>query len=237
MDDSVINYIFREGTGGGAPLVFLHGWGGDCRSLDALALRLPAYDRYSPDLFGFGLTPLKRVMTVDEYADGIAEWMERIIGEAAVVVAHSFGGRVAISLSARHSEMVKGLALISSAGVRLRRSATRTCKIAAYRLRRAFGLDTSRCGSADYRAAQGDLRGVLALAVRNFQEEQLKKICVPVLIISGKSDKDTPPYTAKKMSRLVRDGALIELDGGHFCYLDNASVVAAMIDALAGGAK
>ena len=72
--------------------------------MDALALRLGEFDRYSPDLFGFGSTSLDRAMTVDEYADGIAEWMSEFVVGGAVIVAHSFGGRVAISLAARHPE-------------------------------------------------------------------------------------------------------------------------------------
>ena len=157
----------------------------------------------------------------------------RIAVGGAVVVAHSFGGRVAISLAARHPETVKGLVLISSAGVRPRRSLRRFCKVAAFKLRRRLGLDVSRCGSADYRAAQGCLREVLKLAVRDHQEGQLRKICVPVLVIYGKDDRETPPYTAKKIARLVADGAAIGLSGGHFCYLEHASSIAAAIRALA----
>ena len=173
-------------------------------------------------------------MTVDEYADGIAEWMSDFAVGGAVIVAHSFGGRVAISLAARHPEAVKGLVLISSAGVRPRRSLRRFCKVAAaFKLRRRLGLDVSRCGSPDYRAAQGCLREVLKLAVRNHQEGQLRKIFVPVLVIYGKGDRETPPYTAKKIARLVADSAAIGLSGGHFCYLEHASSIAAAIRALA----
>ena len=191
------------------------------------------FDRYSPDLFGFGSTPLDRAMTVDEYADGIAEWMSEFAVGGAVIVAHSFGGRVAISLAARHPEAVKGLVLISSAGVRPRRSLRRFCKVAAFKLRRRLGLDVSRFGSDDYRAAQGCLREVLKLAVNNHQEKQLRKIRVPVLVIYGKDDRETPPYTAKKIARLVADGAAIGLSGGHFCYLEHAASIAAAIRALA----
>ena len=201
--------------------------------MDALALRLGEFDRYSPDLFGFGSTPLDRAMTVDEYADGIAEWMREFAVGGAVIVAHSFGGRVAISLAARHPGSVKGLVLISSAGVRPRRSLRRFCKVAAFKLRRRLGMDVSRYGSPDYRAAQGCLREVLKLAVRDHQEGQLRKICVPVLVIYGKDDRETPPYTAKKIARLVADGAAIGLSGGHFCYLEHAASIAAAIRALA----
>ena len=231
-----MEYLVRHGDGSGkTPLVFLHGWGGDRHSLDALALRLDSFDRYSLDLYGFGSTPIERVMTVDEYADGVAEWMREAAVQGAVVVAHSFGGRVAISLAARHPQCVKGLVLISSAGIRPRRGIRRFCKIAAFKLRRRLGLDVTGYGSADYRAAQGCLREVLKLAVNNHQEKQLRKISVPVLAIYGKDDRETPPRTAKKIARLVKDGASVGLSGGHFCYLDHAVTIAAAIRALAEG--
>lgn len=195
------------------------------------------FDRYSLDLYGFGKTPLGDVRTVDDYADGIARWADKTGIDRAVFVAHSFGGRVAISLAARYPGKVAGLVLISSAGVKPRRKPSYYLRVAQYRLRRLFGADTSSCGSADYRAAQGGLREVMCRAVRFFQEGQLCKISVPVLIIYGKSDKETPPSTARKIRRNVRDGALIAMRGGHFCYLENAQTVSEIIRAFAGGVK
>lgn len=229
-----INYIHRGGTG--TPIVFLHGWGGDRHSLDALALRVRE-PSYSLDLYGFGKTPLDAPMTVDEYADGVAAWIDGVVGRSVIVVGHSFGGRVAISLAARHGALVDGVVLICSAGVKPRRGARYFLRKARHKLLRLVGRDTASCGSPDYRNSSGALRKTMVAAVNFFQESQIEQILAPVLVVYGKSDRETPPYIARRICRRLRDGALVAVDGGHFCYLRNAALLAAALDAFARGIK
>jgi pimeloyl-ACP methyl ester carboxylesterase len=41
------------------------------------------------------------------------------------------------------------------------------------------------------------------------------------LIINGKLDTETPPYTAKRLNKNIKNSRLIMLDGaGHFCFID-----------------
>ena len=233
---AIFRFYYREGSGqNNVPIVFLHGWGGDGHSFDAVSGRLSEFDRYSPDLYGFGRSPLERVMTVDEYADSVAEFLRTTVKRRALVVAHSFGGRVAVSLAARYPSLIAGTVLVSSAGMKPRRRASYYFKVARYKILKAFGRAPANAGSADYRGSSGYLRGVMSLAVRFYQEGQCKKISVPVLVIYGKQDRETPPYTAKRLHRLIKGSGLIALDGDHFCYLRNAALFAEITRAFARG--
>ena len=54
-------------------------------------------------------------------------------------------------------------------------------------------------------------------------ESYAKKINARTLILSGKKDTETPPYSQKKLRRLIKGARLVFIDGGHFCFADNSS--------------
>ncbi|AOY95240.1 acetoin dehydrogenase dihydrolipoyllysine-residue acetyltransferase subunit [Cupriavidus sp. USMAA2-4] len=104
---------------GGAPVLFLHGFGGDLDNwlfnLDALAeghavyaLDLPAHGQSTPRLPGTTLAAL---------AAFVARFMDAAGLEAAHVVGHSMGGGVAAQLALDAPGRVLSLALISPAGL------------------------------------------------------------------------------------------------------------------------
>src|SRR5438067_3542048 len=91
--------LFGAAFGSGPPWVLaLHGWRRTQRDwndvlvgLDAIALDLP----------GFGATPLPdRPWGSPEYAAAVTPVLEREFDGPAVVIGHSFGGRVATHLAA-----------------------------------------------------------------------------------------------------------------------------------------
>ena len=105
--------------GAGPPLVLIHGLGG---SADNWALLAPALARAHrvviPDLPGHGgSSPLPVVANLDAFADRVALIAEREGALPAPVVAHSFGGVVALRLAARRPEAVTGAVLAAPAGI------------------------------------------------------------------------------------------------------------------------
>jgi pimeloyl-ACP methyl ester carboxylesterase len=59
------------------------------------------------------------------------------------------------------------------------------------------------------------------LIVGEYLDEYLEKISVRTLIISGSQDGETPPYTAKRLNKGIRESKLSIYSGaGHFCFVD-----------------
>ena len=85
-------------------------------------------------------------------------------------------------------------------------------------------------GSADYEHSSGYLRGTFLKVIHDFQEGECPLIRCPTLLIWGRKDRDTPPYMARRMRRLIHGSRLVWIrDGGHFSYLDESTRVALLI--------
>ena len=80
------------------PLVFLHGWGGSTKSFEYFAKAMCSCRKVVLiDLPPFGnSTESKNVWTVEKYAQCVLEILNQIGAKRCDIVAHSFGGRVAI---------------------------------------------------------------------------------------------------------------------------------------------
>jgi pimeloyl-ACP methyl ester carboxylesterase len=108
-------------AGEGDPLLFLHGWGMTPRVYArAVAPVTRAGIRIiAPALPGFGGSsgPALRRVTLDEYADRVAAFLDALALERpAFVMGHSLGGGVAIRLAVRRPDLVRSLTLVNSVG-------------------------------------------------------------------------------------------------------------------------
>jgi pimeloyl-ACP methyl ester carboxylesterase len=107
-------------AGEGPPVVFLHGWGLGHhtykRALSRLALR--GCRVVAPALPGFGGTaPLPDGSGIHAYGVWVDAFMEAVgIDEPAIVIGHSFGGGVSISLAHDYRSRVAKLVLVNSVG-------------------------------------------------------------------------------------------------------------------------
>jgi pimeloyl-ACP methyl ester carboxylesterase len=215
------------GTGrpGVPELVWAHGWGHSHAALAPLAEALrPRADSRLLDLPGFGASPLPPgPWGTADYADAIAAWLAGLPERKRVWVGHSFGCRVGIQLAARHPDAVAGLFLIAAAGlppqrspaVRLRRLPRRL----AFRALRAITPEgpardrlRERFGSSDYRNA-GAMRPVLVKAVNEDLSEPASRIRVPVMLVHGDQDTESPPEIAVRLQGLIPGARLHLLRG------------------------
>jgi pimeloyl-ACP methyl ester carboxylesterase len=108
---------YRAG-GRGRPILYLHGAGGPnlSPSLEELAA---SFRIYQPTLPGFdGRPPFAGVDTMQDLSAVVSEFAERVIGETADVIGHSFGGWLAAWLAVLHPERVGQLVLETAAGFR-----------------------------------------------------------------------------------------------------------------------
>src|SRR5215218_9382028 len=109
-----------EVDGEGPPVCLLHGWAGEARSFWPIHQRLAKNHRvYSLDFPGFGRSAMPPTdWGVGEYADCVLGWLNGLEIERPVLIGHSFGGRVIISLAARRPDIARALVLTDAAGIR-----------------------------------------------------------------------------------------------------------------------
>lgn len=224
-------HVRRLGSGSetAVPLIGLHGWGQTGASLVPLAELLPGKDIILFDLPGFGQTPmLAPGAGTADYAEALAIRLPS--DRPAILIGHSFGARVALRYAARHPDRLRALILIAGAGLKRRRGPVFRIRAFLLRLlgRLARGIDRlsgtrlneaykMRFGSADYRAA-GPLRPTFVATVNEDLSEIAASIEIPVLLIYGAEDRETPPEFGRRYHALMPRSELHVLAG--FGHLD-----------------
>jgi pimeloyl-ACP methyl ester carboxylesterase len=105
--------------GSGLPLVLVHGLGGAASNWIELAPELARDNRVlAVDLPGHGgSAPLPALPNLEPFADRLGLLLEREGAHPAVLVGHSLGCLVALRLAMRSPQLVRGLVLISAAGI------------------------------------------------------------------------------------------------------------------------
>ena len=233
--------VFADVVGSGSPRVLaLHGWGRSHTDFDTV---LAGQAAISVDFPGFGASPLPSgPWGSAEYAEAIGPvW--QAFDEPPVVVAHSFGGRVAMQLALQRP--MRSLVLI---GVPLIRPAANRKPVLAFRVAKQIhrlGLISDdriedyrrKYGSADYRATEGVMREVFVNVVNESYEDQLDHLAVPIRMLWGSQDIAAPLALARvAYDRLVGRGADVEmgvLDGvGHHVMAERPERVRALIEEL-----
>lgn len=213
------DWVGEKFGSGDVAVVALHGWGrtgGDFQNIlngrDAIAVHLP----------GFGpAAPPPRAWSTAEYADALAGALEGL--PPVVVLGHSFGGRIAIRLAARHPTRVHSLVLT---GVPLTRvtppkSVPLAFRIArvlhAWRLIRSATMERyrRRYGSADYREARGVMRDILVTTVAEDYLEDAARVSCPVSMVWGELDRPAPVAAAHKALEYFPNATLRVVSGAH----------------------
>ena len=239
--------VFAEVSDGPGPLFAgLHGWG---RDRNDLRTALAKYRRILVDLPGFGLSaPPRAAWGAAEYAACVAAVLEQHQpGEPAVVVGHSFGGRVAVCLAAARPDLVRGLVLCSvpllrdsgaavpPLGYRMARRAHRLGLLSGQR----FEIIRRGSGSDDFNAASGVMREVLVRVVNEAYDAQLGAITCPVALLWGSADQAVPPSVASHASALLPAPAVTEIvDGaGHDVHLQAPARLSALAGQIAAASR
>ena len=213
-------------------IVFLHGWRSDAsvwflimRSLDDGETRL-----VSLDLPGFGSseTP-KRPLGVSGYRDVVGSVLDTLALKGVVLVGHSFGGSIAITLAAVRSELVTRLVLINSAGVRPLTASKKTKRGVARLVKPLFRPKFMQplrrkiyttMGAEDY-----VVRPDLAESYKKIIDEDitgyLQDVTQPTLLLWGNKDQETPIAHAKTLRKGISSAELVVFNGaGHFSFVD-----------------
>lgn len=180
----------------------------------------PSFCLTAVDLYGFGETPSPPYpVDLQYYADGVEELLRHYNLEDVTVVAHSFGARVAMRL-VQTSTRVSGLVLVGAAGMKPHRGLRYYLRIARARWYALWGLPRP-LGSADYEALRGVMRKTFVNIIHTYQEKEAARIRMPVLLVWGTLDRETPPYMLRRLRRLLPDSRTVLFEGcGHFCFAE-----------------
>lgn len=228
--------MYFQKIGNGRPTIFLHGWGCDGSIFRTVAEKLPNNKCYLVDFNGFGKSPLppKTGWGVEDYAAALAIFFKQHNLKDVLIVAHSFGCRIAMVLAAKYPLFVDKMLLVAPAGCR-RFSFKRWCKVRKYKLVK-FLCRMQLChnvsahyGSVDYNACEDEMKNTFVKVVNQDLSRFAKQIKCPVLIVNGRDDSETPLSSAKKLHKLISNSELTEIDGGHFAFFETPAAFAKTI--------
>lgn len=218
--------INHEVFGNGETILLLHGWGGSLESLKVLGKRLKGKGCkvLLIDLPGFGKSDKPvRDYSLDDYAEVVEEFLRQQKVSDLYVFGHSFGGSVAIKLALRKNLKIKKLILCNSSGIRKFKIkgigfikkvfSLPGLKIIYPTLRKLFYYYILK--NRDY-IDYHEIVGTYKKVIEEDLTPQLKGINIPVLLLWGENDKDTPVEHAKIFKLKIADCRLKIVKGeGH----------------------
>jgi lipase len=105
-------HVEEWGDRGAPRVVCLHGVTSHGRHFGKLADAFPEFHVLAPDLLGHGSSPYEPPWSIGAYIEAI---VQTVGSEPAMLVGHSFGGRLAFELAARAPKLVPRLALLDPA--------------------------------------------------------------------------------------------------------------------------
>ena len=220
-------------------LLLMHGWGQPASSLLPLTTTLARqFQIVGLDTPGNGVAPLPPASWgIGDYVDLIAAWLATQPETKTIIVCHSFGARLAMRLAARRAVPgLAGICVVGGHGLKPIRSLPRRLKIGALvRVTKTLGwLDrmlhiglkarwAARIGSPDYQNA-GALRPVFVRIVSDDVAPILDCVTVPVLLLYGQHDDQTPPAMGARYHVLLPRSAFHELPGlDHYTVLTSGA--------------
>ena len=179
---------------------------------------------FAPDLKGFGentgmLTPY----SLDDYILEVEEFKYKNSISSPHIIAHSFGGRIAIKATAKNNNFCSKLVLTGSAGLKPKKTLKKVVKKTTFSILKKFiKKEKLACFySKDYLALDKMMQESFVKIVNEHLDEYLPFIKNPTLLVFGQNDFDTPLYMAKRLnSGIVNSRLVIIEDAGHFCFID-----------------
>ncbi|HEX4336018.1 MAG TPA: alpha/beta hydrolase [Polyangiaceae bacterium] len=242
-------------------MVFLHGLFTHHGAWDAVVDEMSSEFRtIAPDFPGFGESekPLSSRFAYDvsAFAEVVADLFAGLDLGRAAVVGHALGGAVALTLAARHPELVSRLVLVDSvcfdAPVDLRRRIALLPLLGGFVLKQLWGRATFRSffrsdvlsNRPGYPLARIDgyyekfndpaARGSALATLRATRdtrpiEAQTDRVQVPTLVVWGRNDRLVPARFGLRLSRQIRGAGFELMDAGHAPHEERPTEFAAIL--------
>jgi len=219
--------------------LFLHGWGCDGSVFSFFEKGLSA-SWLTVDFPGHGQSAEPSTpWGVAEYAEQIRALLTSLEIQRVRIVAHSFGGRVAIYLASHYPELIDKMVITGGAGIRKPAGETQTKRQKTYKRIKAVLEAVGKCGlfsgmvkwcmekliqkygSPDYVRLNENMRKTFVKVINQDLSEMLPCIAAPTLLIWGSADTETPLWMGQKMETDIPDAGLVVFEGrSHFAFAE-----------------
>ncbi len=211
--------------GRGKDLIFLHGY---LSSKESFYPQIEYFSKFfrvtAFDFPGFGeAEPLKTAFSVGDYADWTEHFLKEMKIEKPLVIAHSFGGRVAVKCLSR-GDLFERAVLCGCAGIIPKRGFRYKMRVGTYSFVKKIAprYAEQKFGSAEYRSLPPVMKESYKKIVNEDLRKDAEKIRVPVLFINGEKDTETPLSSIRVYEKAIADSRVKVLrSAGHFAHLDN----------------
>lgn len=220
-------------------VLILHGWGISGKKYHKLQkdLEKKGYRVFAPDMPGFGSEPLKKpVMSVSDYAAFIKTYISQQKLNKPIIIAHSFGGRVAAKLLSENPTLAAKVIFTGSPLIKRKLPLKkRLLSLSAKITKKGISLlpegiqQKARkgiyflLGEWDYYKA-GPLRETFKKVVTEDLSSTLPKLTLPTYIIWGEHDTMVPLRDGKAIAARIPHAQLIVVPQAshNLPYDDNA---------------
>lgn len=234
-----IYYTLSPAPKNASPVILLHGAGGSRLSWHPLLRRLGGRTVYTLDLPGHGRSTPPACDSIAAYAARVAAWMQALNLPPAVIVGHSMGSAIALTLALDYADRVRSLILIGS-GARLRvhpsllewTKRPETLEQAIQTLLE-WGFGPNAPQALKDLAAQHMRQTPPAtfhadfLACDRFDiRDRLAEIAHPTLLLCGTEDRMTPPRFSEFLAENLPHAQLQRIEAaGHMLMLEQPQAV------------
>ncbi len=220
------------------PLILVHGAGSNHLTWSAEIRRLPGTRVIAPDLPGHGRSPLPGHQSMSAYAESVRQLMAALEIPRAVIVGHSMGGGIALTMGIHMREVVAGLVLVATgAQLKVNPKILNTVlddpeavvdMIMRWAWSRDADEDVRRQGRKQLMATSPEVMYGDYLACDNFDiVDHLTEIEVPTLIVGAKNDKMTPLALSETLTAGITQSTFVRIEGaGHMIPLERPQAVA-----------
>ncbi|MGN1227524.1 MAG: alpha/beta fold hydrolase [Christensenellales bacterium] len=226
------NFIIYKGIkihyitfGSGEATLFLHGWEGSVDSFKFVANELEG-QKILIDLPPFGKSQMpQNSWNLYDYVGLVKYIIENLQITKYNIVAHSFGGRIALILAC--SNNVNKMVLTGCAGIK-DKSLKVKCKKLNYKIKKALcklklynKQKLINQGSNDYKKLNDTMKQTFNNIINFDLSNILNLIEAETLLIWGKKDTSTPIKDAMLMNKKIKNSGLyIYENGSHFAYIE-----------------
>lgn len=242
--DDISMYYEKYGDKGKTILI-LPGWGDTRKTFRYMIDYLKSnYTVYIFDYPGFGNSVFPaRDLTIYDYTNIIRDFIkdENIINP--IIIAHSFGGRIATLIAGYYKDRINKLIMIDTSGIKPRKGPIKLLKQYTYKLLRKLNILIPKrkrnlylkrlikiFGSTDYKKLDKNMYNSFKNIVNEDLKYYINNIDIKTLIIWGKKDYDTPLKYGKYMNKKIRKSSLVILpNAGHFSYLNYSTLTHKLI--------
>jgi 3-oxoadipate enol-lactonase len=235
--------LYYERVGAGAPIVFLHGLGGNHLSWwQQVPYFMRAFECITVDQRGFGLSPDPDGEFNRAHASDLAALLDHLKIEKAVLIGQSMGGWTIAGYALKHPERVAAMVMADTPGGIFTPEMTFTAPREPIAVDATPAIGSLPTYAADYFSRRpemaflyDDIRihgarppadaGMRIMALRYDLAEVKRRLTMPVLCMVGEEDTLIRPEIVKAVAAVLPNAQVRTVPGsGHSIYFENAAV-------------